>query len=157
MDPFAVIKYPYIFKYCWFRLFPSLEMLAIQPLLLKLPPEALHRRIVPAVPSAAHAADKTMVFCKLLIFLWTVLAFPVGMQDTSGCSLCMAERILKRGYHKIAAAYKGLCRMFFKTGTSRYTGYLHWLRVPLPPVPPVYPTVHVYMPLPWIQYCTSVP
>ena len=41
MDPFAVIKYPYIFKYCRFRFLPGMEMLFIQPLLLKLPPEAL--------------------------------------------------------------------------------------------------------------------
>lgn len=100
MDPFAVIKYPYIFKYCRFRFLTGMEMLFIQPLLLKLPPEALHRRIVPAVPFAAHATDKTMVFGKPLIFLRTVLASPVGMQDTSGCILRMADCILKRGYHK---------------------------------------------------------
>ena len=42
-----------------------------------------------------------MGFGKLLIFLWTVLTSPVGMQDTSGCSFRMADCILKRGYHKL--------------------------------------------------------
>ena len=73
-------------------------MLFIQPFLLKLPPETLHRGIVPAVPLAAHAADKSMLFCQRLVIQRAVLASPVGMKDTSGSSLRMTDGILKRGY-----------------------------------------------------------
>lgn len=67
-------------------------MLAIEPFLLQLSPEALHRGIVPAVPFSTHATDKSMLFCQGLIIQRAVLASPVGVQNTAFCALCMVYR-----------------------------------------------------------------
>ena len=72
-------------------------MLSIQPFLIQLSPEILHRGIVPAVSLMVHVADKSMLFCRCLIIQRAVLASQEGVYyppyfQNAGCifgTLCM--------------------------------------------------------------------
>src|SRR5471030_118486 len=89
--PLAVVKAFDVFLYCCFRVSPGRVALMVHQLVFQAAPEALHGRVVVAVPPARHGWLHAELLHQFLIVVSAVLAAAVGVMNQSRCRAFVAH------------------------------------------------------------------
>src|SRR5471030_198489 len=116
--PLAVVEAFDVFLYCCFRVSPGRVALMVHQLVFQAAPEALHGRVVVAVPPARHGWLHAELLHQFLIVVSAVLAATVGVVNQARrgafvahglqqrrCRQCLRHALVHRVAHQLAGEY----------------------------------------------------